>query len=81
MRRARRTAAELYLKKPKDKTSLDHVLEMLNDPQTQFIATPRNVMKTVFFMHKIGTLNTQPESWQDLFFRNPPAPRKLAGLR
>ena len=58
MRRARRTATEQYLKKSRDKTSLDHILKMLNDLQTQFIATPRNVMKTVFFMHKIGTLKT-----------------------
>jgi len=64
----KRAAAELYLKESKDKTSLDQILKMLNDPQTQFIATPQNVMKTLFFMHKIGTLKTQPESWKALFF-------------
>jgi hypothetical protein len=41
---------------------------MLNDPQTQFTAAPQNVMKTVLFMNKIGTLKTRPQSWKDLFF-------------
>lgn len=64
----KRAAAELYLKKSKDKTSPENILKMLNDPQTQFTATPQNVMKTVLFMHKTGTLKTRPESWKDLFF-------------
>ncbi len=66
--RDRRSAAELYLKKSKEKTSPENILKMLDDPQTQFTATPQNVMKTALFMHKTGTLKTRPESWKDLFF-------------
>ena len=66
--RDKRAAAELYLQKSKDKASVESILKMLNDPQTQFTTTPQNVMKTVLFMHKTGTLKTRPGSWQDLFF-------------
>ena len=41
---------------------------MLEDPQTQFTPTPQNVMKTLLFMNKTGTLKTKPNDWQDLFF-------------
>ena len=66
--RDKRAAAELYLKKAQDKTPLESILKMLNDPQTQYTATPQNVVKTVAFMHKAGTLKTLPQSWKDLFF-------------
>ena len=64
----RRAAAELYLQKSRDKSPLENILKMLNDPQTQFVAAPQSVMKTVLFMQKTGTLKTRPESWKDLFF-------------
>ena len=64
----RRAAAELYLQKSRDKTPLENILKMLNDPQTQFVVAPQSVMKTVLFMQKTGTLKTRPESWKDLFF-------------
>ena len=64
----RRGAAELYVQKSRDKTPLENLLKMLNDPQTQFMAAPQSVMKTVLFMHKTGTLKTRPESWKELFF-------------
>ncbi len=66
--RDKRAAAELYLKKSQDKTSVESILKMLNDPQTQFTATPQNVVKTVLFMNKVGSLKTRPQSWKDLFF-------------
>lgn len=65
----KRGAAELYLKKAKDKTPLAKMLKMLDDPQTQFTMTPQNVMKTVKFMHEVGTLKTLPHSWKSLFFK------------
>ena len=64
----RRAAGELYLQKSRDKTPIENLLKMLNDPQTQFTAAPQSVMKTVLFMHKTGTLKTRPESWKELFF-------------
>ena len=64
----RRAAGELYLQKSRDKTPLENLLKMLNDPQTQFTVAPQSVMKTVLFMHKTGTLKTRPESWKELFF-------------
>ena len=42
--------------------------QMLNDPQFQFSATPRNVMTMTGFMHRIDRLKTRPDSWKELFF-------------
>ena len=65
----RRAAGELYLQKSRDKTPIENLLKMLNDPQTQFTAAPQSVMKTVLFMHKTGTLKSRPDSWKELFFQ------------
>jgi len=66
--RDKRAAAELYIKKSKDKSPPESILKMLDDPQTQFTITPQNVMKTVIFMNKAGSLKTRPNDWKDLFF-------------
>jgi NitT/TauT family transport system substrate-binding protein len=65
----RRAAADLYLRRSKDKSSIEAILKMLNDPQTQFVATPQNVMKTVVFMHQTGALKARPANWRELFFQ------------
>lgn len=61
-------AAETYLRLSKDKDSVENTLKMLNDPEIVFTTTPNNVMKYVKFMHKIGSIKVDPESWKDLFF-------------
>ena len=64
----RKAAAELYIDMAKDKSSVDDILEILNDPENSFTLTPNNDMKYVEFMHKIGSIKTLPGSWKDMFF-------------
>ena len=66
----KRQAAELYVALAKDKSGVDEILGMLNNPEIQFTQTPQNMMKFVDFKVKIGTLKTRPASWKDLFFAN-----------
>ncbi len=63
-------AAEIYLKVSKDKTPVDDILAMLNDPNIKFTTTPQNVLKLAAYLHKIGRLKHQPASWKDMFFSN-----------
>jgi NitT/TauT family transport system substrate-binding protein len=64
----RRKAAEFYLAVTKEKTSVDDILAMLDQPGFSFATTPQNVLKMAQFMHRIGAIGVVPQSWQDLFF-------------
>jgi len=68
--RDKRAAAETYLRISKDKSGVDAILGMLNDPEIVFTTTPNNVMKYVAFMNKVGSIKVKPDSWKDLFFPN-----------
>lgn len=48
--------------------SRDELAELLADPDIQFTTTPLNTMRYAEFMHSIGSIETLPASWQDLFF-------------
>ena len=48
--------------------SLQDLQEVVEDPDVKFTTTPENVMKYAEFMHRIGTLEHLPASWQELFF-------------
>jgi NitT/TauT family transport system substrate-binding protein len=64
----RRNAAEIYLTVTKEKTPLDDILAILNQPGFNFGTTPQNLVKMAQFMHRIGSIGVEPKSWQDLFF-------------
>ena len=66
----KRAAAEIYIKMTKDKSPVDDILKIVNDPQIEYSLLPKNVMKMVDFMHKSGTIKVKPDSWKDLFFPN-----------
>ena len=66
----KRAAAETYLRLSKDKSSVESIAKMLNDPEIVYTTTPQNVMKYVEFMNKIGSIKAKPDSWKDLFFPN-----------
>lgn len=68
--RDKRGAAEIYIRMTKDKSSVEDILKIINDPQIEYSLTPRNVMKMVDFMYKSGTIKAKPASWKDLFFPN-----------
>ncbi len=61
-------AAKVYLEMTKSKESMESILKMLNDPETEFTLTPKGTMTYVNFMHKVGLIKTPPSSWKDLFF-------------
>jgi NitT/TauT family transport system substrate-binding protein len=71
-----RDAAEAYVRITKEKTSPDEILKMMQDPDAEFTAIPRNVKPVVDFMQRVGTIKVKPASWQDLFF---PEAHRLAG--
>lgn len=71
-----REAAEAYVRITKDKTSPDEILKMMQDPDAEFTAVPRNVKPVVDFMQRVGTIKLKPASWKDLFF---PEAHDLAG--
>jgi len=68
IRRDKRAAAETYVRMSKDKSSVEEILAMLNDPQIILTTTPQNILKYAEFMQKVGTIKTAPASWKDLFF-------------
>jgi NitT/TauT family transport system substrate-binding protein len=62
-------AAEIYLKAMNDKkTPAAEIVAFLGTPETEFGTTPRKVFPLAQFMHRIGRVASQPESWRDLFF-------------
>lgn len=68
--RDKRGVAEIYLRITKDKSSVDDILKIINDPQIEYSLVPKNIMKMVDFMHKTGGIKVKPGSWKDLFFAN-----------
>ena len=68
--RDKRGAAEIYIRMTKDKSSVEDILKIINDPQIEYSLTPSNIMKMVDFMHKTGAIKVKPASWKELFFAN-----------
>lgn len=64
----KRAAAQNYLKWAKDKSSVEDILKILNDPLVKFTTVPNNVTKYSDFLFKVGSIKVKPESWKDLFF-------------
>lgn len=64
----KRAAAEIYVAESKDKSGVDAVEKMLNDPEIKITMTPENTLKYAEFMHKVGTLRQKAGSWKDLYF-------------
>ena len=66
----KRAAAEIYIRMTKDKSPVEDILKIINDPQVEYSLLPKNIMKMVDFMHKSGTIKAKPATWKDLFFPN-----------
>jgi NitT/TauT family transport system substrate-binding protein len=64
----KKRAAEIYVAEGSGKEKVDKILAMMNDPQVSYTLTPERVLPFAQFMHKVGTLKTDPASWKDLFF-------------
>lgn len=61
-------AADVFIKQAKSKLDRDFILSMINDPDIEFTATPRNTMGYASFMARIGSIKNTPESWKDYYF-------------
>jgi len=68
--RDKRGAAEIYIRMTKDKSSVDEILKIINDPQIEYSLTPSNTMKMIDFMYRTGAIKMKPSSWKELFFPN-----------
>jgi NitT/TauT family transport system substrate-binding protein len=66
----KRAAAETYLRVTKDKSPVEEILKMMNDPDIEFTTMPMGNLKMIEFMNKVGTIKVKPTGWQDLFFDN-----------
>ena len=64
----KRTAAEVYVKETKDKSGVDAIEKMLNDPEIRITMTPEQTLPIEHFMNKTGTLKNKAGSWKDLYF-------------
>jgi NitT/TauT family transport system substrate-binding protein len=61
-------AAEIYVRESKDKSGVDAIEKMLNDPEIRITMTPEKTLPIANFMSKIGTLKGKTGSWKDLYF-------------
>jgi NitT/TauT family transport system substrate-binding protein len=68
--RDKRGAAEIYIRMTKDKSSVEDILKIINDPQIEYSLVPANIMKMIEFMYKTGAIKVKPASWKELFFAN-----------
>jgi NitT/TauT family transport system substrate-binding protein len=65
----RRAAASLLVASMPDAgVSVDDTVAMLEDPAIKFTTTPENISKYAAFMHQIGSIQTKPATWKDMFF-------------
>lgn len=64
----KRAAAEMYVRETKDKSGVDAIEKMLNDPEIRITMTPEHTLPIADFMTKTGTLKSKASSWKDLYF-------------
>ena len=48
--------------------SVQQMAGWVADPDVLYTTVPMKVMDFAAFMHKVGRLKRQPESWKDMFF-------------
>jgi NitT/TauT family transport system substrate-binding protein len=65
-----KAAAETYIAVTGSGLDPAFVEEIVNDPDIEFSIVPKNTMKFAEFMHKVGAIQTMPDSWQDYFFED-----------
>jgi len=64
-----KAALESYKKVSGDKTSIDDLISILNEPGfiDDYRTDPQGTMKFATHLHKIGTLKTMPAAWTDYY--------------
>ena len=66
--RDKRGSTEIYLKATNDRTPIDEVMQIMNDPEVEFTTKPLTIPPMIDFMARTGALRVKPDKWQDLFF-------------
>jgi NitT/TauT family transport system substrate-binding protein len=66
----KKAAAETYLRVTNDKSPVEEVVEMLNDPSIVITIKPMGVDKISDFMLASGRIKSKPDSWKDYYFDN-----------
>ena len=62
-------AAKIYIEETHDtKNKPQDIAKILEDPRLIYSAEPRNIMKYVDLMYKVGQIKRRPDTWKDLFF-------------
>lgn len=62
-------AAEIYVNTAKDQgLQVEELTDMLGDPDTSFETAPAGLQRLAAFMHQIGRIKRNPESWQQMVF-------------
>jgi NitT/TauT family transport system substrate-binding protein len=65
----KKAAAQVFLQSDEGKGwKLDDLMEVLNDPDVRFTASPESVMTYASFMAEVGSIKLKPTKWQDMFF-------------
>jgi NitT/TauT family transport system substrate-binding protein len=66
---SRGAAAEIYdSTKNNEDIPVEELTDMLGDPDTSFAPAPVGILRLVGFLHQIGRIKHNPDSWQQLFF-------------
>jgi NitT/TauT family transport system substrate-binding protein len=64
----KRRAAEIYIKVTKDRTPVNEIVEILDDPAIAYTTKVGGIGPFVSFMTKTGQLRIPPTDWKDMFF-------------
>jgi sulfonate transport system substrate-binding protein len=64
----KREAARIYLQMANDKTTVDDLVKMLDDPEVEFSLVPKKTMMAAEFLYKTEVIRRQPKSWKDFYF-------------
>ena len=61
-------AAEIYLDVTKEKTTVQDLVTMLENPKLQFRRDPSGTYPAAEFLYSTGRIKNKPTSWKDYFF-------------
>ena len=70
-------AAQIYIETTnKKRSSREEMIKFISDPDNIWTTIPQQAMTFAGFMHKVGTMKREPNSWKDLYM---PECHELAG--
>lgn len=64
----KRRAAQVYSDEGGGKEKVDFLLKIMEDPQVHYTLAPERILPYAQFMHKVGIIKHDPQSWKDMFF-------------